>query len=55
MAYREDGKVKHRTLGNLSHCSKQEINAIRFALKNKDRLPEILARGGHILHVKAFP
>jgi hypothetical protein len=46
MAYREDGKVKHRTLGNLSYCSKQEINAIRFALKNKDRLPEILARGG---------
>jgi transposase len=45
MAYREDGKVKHRTLGNLSHCSRQEIDAIRFALKNKDRLPEILTQG----------
>ena len=46
MAYREGGKVKHRTLGNLSHCSQKEIDAIRFALKNKDRLPEILAKGG---------
>jgi len=45
MAYREDGKVKHKTFGNLSHCSQQEIDAIRFALKNKDRLPEILSHG----------
>jgi len=47
MAYREGKKVKHRTLGNLTRCSNQEIDAIRFALKNKDRLPEILSRGGH--------
>ena len=48
VAYRdENGKVKHRTMGNLSHCSPREIDAIKFALKNKDRLPEILDRGGH--------
>jgi transposase len=45
IAYRENGKVKHRTMGNLSQCSPKEIEAIRFALKNKDRLPEILANG----------
>lgn len=44
-AYRENGKVKHKTLGNLSHCSPQEIEAIRFALKNKHQLPKILAGG----------
>ena len=31
--YREGGKVKHRTLANLSHCSDEEIEAIRIALK----------------------
>jgi transposase len=46
IGYREDGKVKHRTMGNLSKCSDKEIDAIRFALKNKDRLPDILSRGG---------
>jgi len=29
--YREGGKVKHRTLANLSHCSDEEIEAIRIA------------------------
>lgn len=37
-SYRESGKVKHRTLANLSHCSKEEIAAIRLALKHKDNL-----------------
>ncbi len=46
-AFRKDGKVKHETLGNLSQCSKEEISAIRFALKNKDRLPEIISQGSH--------
>lgn len=37
-SYREDGKVKHRTLANISHCSKDEIEAIRLALKHKKDL-----------------
>ena len=27
--YREDGKVKHRTIANLSNCSEEEIEAMR--------------------------
>ncbi len=34
-SYRHDGKVKHRTLANLSHCSDEEIQAIKLALKHK--------------------
>lgn len=37
-SYREDGKVKHRTLGNLSHCSPEEIAALKLALKHKGNL-----------------
>lgn len=42
-SFREEGKVKHRTLGNLSDCSDDEINAIRLALKHKDQLANLLA------------
>jgi|WetSurMetagenome_2_1015567.scaffolds.fasta_scaffold42305_2 transposase len=37
-SYRENGKVKHRTLANLSQCSEAEIAAIKMALKNKGNL-----------------
>jgi hypothetical protein len=37
-SYREGGKVKKRTIANLSHCSPQEIEAIRLALKHKGDL-----------------
>lgn len=37
-SFRDNGKVKHRTLANLSHCSEQEIQAIKLALKHKDNL-----------------
>src|SRR3974390_2514890 len=37
-SYREDGKVKHRTIANLSKCSDQEIAAIRLALQHKHDL-----------------
>ena len=37
-SYRENGKVKHRTLANLSHCSDEEIQAIKLALKHKRNL-----------------
>ncbi len=41
-SYREDGKVKKRTTANLSHCSPEEISAIKFALKNKDDLSNLV-------------
>jgi hypothetical protein len=37
-SYREGGKVKNRTLAHLSHCSPQEVEAIRVALQHKDDL-----------------
>ena len=36
--YREDRKVKHRTIANLSSCSAEEIDAIKLALKHKNNL-----------------
>ena len=43
-SFRENGKVKHRTLGNLSSCSPEEIDAIRLALRHKDLLADVLAQ-----------
>ena len=40
-SYREDGKVKNRTIANLSRCKPEEIAAIKLALKYKDRLSEL--------------
>ena len=37
-SYREGGQVKNRTIANLSHCTPQEIEAIRLALHHKDDL-----------------
>jgi transposase len=37
-SYRENKKVKKRTIANLSHCSEEELNAIGWALKNKNSL-----------------
>jgi hypothetical protein len=36
--YREEGKIKHRTIANLSRCSPQEIEAVRLALRHKQEL-----------------
>ena len=41
--YREGGKVKHRTIANLSHCSIDEIEALRLALKHKGDLTSLRA------------
>jgi Transposase DDE domain len=41
-SYREDGKVKHRTVANLSSCSDKEIEAIRLALRHKEDLGDFL-------------
>ena len=37
--YRENGKVKHRTIANISHCSDIEIESMKIALKDKKELP----------------
>jgi len=40
-SYREGGKVKKRTIANLSNCKPGEIAAIKLALKHKDNLSEL--------------
>jgi transposase len=40
-SYRDGGKVKHRTIANLSACSPEEIEAIRLALSHKHSLAEL--------------
>jgi hypothetical protein len=37
-SFRENGKVKHKTIANLSSCSEHEISAIKLALKHKKDL-----------------
>lgn len=41
-SYREHGKVKHHTIANISHCSEEEIEAIKLALKYKDNLASLI-------------
>ena len=40
-SFREDGKVKHKTIANVSACSEDEIAAIRLALKHKNNLSAV--------------
>lgn len=40
-SFRQGGKVKHRTIANLSHCSEEEIAAIKLALKHKNNLSNL--------------
>ncbi|MCH7687453.1 MAG: IS1634 family transposase [Planctomycetes bacterium] len=40
-SFREHGKVRHRTLANLSKASDDEIQAIKLALKNKHQLEQL--------------
>ena len=40
-SYREDGKVRHRTIANFSGCSDQEVEAIKLALRHKENLKEL--------------
>lgn len=39
--YRDNGKVKHRTIANISKCSDDEIEAIKLALKHKGDLTRV--------------
>ena len=40
-SYRRNGKVAHRTLANLSHCSDEEIQALKLALRHKQDLQQL--------------
>jgi hypothetical protein len=40
-AYRDQGRVRHRTIANLSGCDELEIEAIRLALKHKGDLTQL--------------
>jgi len=42
-SYREQGKVKHDTIANLSSCSLAEIEAIRLALRHKQDLTALVS------------
>lgn len=42
-SYRKEGKVKHHTIGNLSSCSPEEIEAIRLALRHKRALTSLVS------------
>jgi transposase len=47
-SYREGGRVKKRTIANLSHCSPAEIRAIEFALRHKNDLSNLGSFGSSI-------
>ena len=47
-SYRDNGKVKQRTIANISHCSPEEIQAIRLALKYKGNISDVLRDGDEI-------
>src|SRR5262249_17127053 len=40
-SYRANGKVLHRTIANVSHCSEAEIEAMRLALRHKEDLEHL--------------
>lgn len=42
-SYREDGKVKNRTIANFTHCNPADVAAIELALKHKDNLHELVS------------
>src|SRR6476659_3139348 len=40
-SFRANGKVLHRTIANVSHCSEAEIEALRLALRHKGELEHL--------------
>jgi len=47
-SYREKGRIKKRTIANLSHCSPEEIQAIEFALSHKHDLAHLSSLSGSV-------
>jgi len=42
-SYRENGKVKKRTVANISHCQGEVVMALQIALRNVDKMPDVLS------------
>ena len=42
-SYRQNGKVKRRTIANLSSCAPEEIQAIKLALRHKGDLATLVS------------
>src|SRR5512147_3192970 len=53
-SYRENGKVRHETLANLSACSEAEIEAIKVGFKNKNHLDTLKATGQPVQSVQGL-
>jgi transposase len=51
-SYRDHGKVKHRTIANLSDCSSEEIQAIDLAFKHKKDLDFFLTSNSGPLRLR---
>jgi len=51
-SYRQDGKVKHRTIANLSACSDGEIKAVELAFKHKKDLASLQPSSPGPLHLR---
>jgi len=51
-SFRQDGKVKHRTIANLSACSQEELQAIELALKHKHDLDALRPSQQGPLHLR---
>jgi transposase len=51
-SFRLEGKVKHRTVANLSACSQDEIQAIELALKHKHDLDSLRPSDPGPLHLR---
>jgi transposase len=50
-SFRQDGKVKHRTIANLSDCSPEELQAIELALQHKHDLDSLRPTEKRPLHL----
>ena len=51
-SFRLEGKVKHRTVANLSACSQEELQAIELALKHKHNLDSLRPSDPGPLHLR---
>ena len=51
-SYRQEGKVKHRTIANLSACSDEEIKAVELAFKHKKDLASLQPPSPGPLHLR---
>ena len=51
-SYRENGKVKHRTIANLSSCSPEEIETIKLALRHWQVIARVIDPGSRLSAIR---